>query len=518
MTSSFSQPSVVEAYGAGQELAVAQRRLAAIMHEVSSTPVEDFIPQNHPVQKRRDPAAALRWMVATDAIALILGFFVAWVAAAVAHMFLLDRGFFIVDETAQIVSASQYGAISLGVLAWFWLSGHYRRRMPLWLEIQKVTSALFSALILNGFTLFAMKQDFSRLWLLLGWVFGAVCLLLGRALARSFLRRCGAWQVRTLLVGSGPLAEETRATLRTEAGLGYEIIMQVENLPVLLESVDGSWEALCERFSADYVIIALDGMGLAQADVAIADLVRTGTPFSISPPLRHLPVLGMVPQYFFSRDVMLMSPVNFLEQPLPQFLKRSMDVVCSGAALLLLFPLLATICYLVKRDGGPMFFSDIRVGYKGKAFPCLKFRSMVMNGDEVFKAYLAKNPERQKEWDTYHKLRDEDPRITKIGSFLRRWSLDELPQLINVFRGDMSLVGPRPIMFRERNTYSRDFAHYCRVRPGLTGVWQVSGRSDVSFARRVQMDSWYVRNWSLWHDIAILCKTIPAILCKKGAY
>lgn len=499
------------------DLGEAHRRLSAIMNEVAAAPVEFFAPQPHE-QVQRDPAAALRWFVATDMVALILGFFVAWVAAAVTHIFVLDRGFFAMDRVAEVVSALQYGTISLGVIAWFWHVGHYRRRMPLWLEIQRVVTTLFFAMILNGFALFAMKQDFSRVWMMLGWVFAAVGILLGRAVARAVLRKKGSWQIRTMLVGKGALAEETRAALRSESGLGYEIVTQIENLPVYLDRVEGSWSALCDQFSVDYVIIALDGMALVQADSAIADLVRAEIPFAVSPPLRHVPVLGMVAHYFFSRDVLLMTPANNLELPISWFLKRSMDVACSGLALLALSPILVAIAVLVKRDGGPVFFSDIRVGYKGKAFPCLKFRSMVVNGDAVFKDYLEKNPDKKKEWETYHKLRDEDPRVTKIGSFLRRWSIDELPQLINVFRGEMSLVGLRPIMFRERNVYSKDLIHYCRVRPGLTGVWQVSGRSDVSFARRIQMDSWYVRNWSLWHDVAILLKTIPVILKKTGAY
>ncbi|MBY0406141.1 MAG: sugar transferase, partial [Rickettsiales bacterium] len=144
-------------------------------------------------------------------------------------------------------------------------------------------------------------------------------------------------------------------------------------------------------------------------------------------------------------------------------------------------------------------------------------RSMVANSAEVLEQYLAANPEAREEWDADQKLKN-DPRITAVGAFLRKTSLDELPQLINVLRGEMSLVGPRPIVTAEVDKYDYDIAHYYRVSPGITGLWQVSGRNDVSYAQRVQMDSWYVRNWSLWHDIAILCKTVPALLQSRGAY
>ncbi|MFA6279343.1 MAG: undecaprenyl-phosphate galactose phosphotransferase WbaP [Bdellovibrionales bacterium] len=494
----------------------AQTRLAAIMAEVAATPVEAFSP-NQRTQARRDPAVALRWFVMSDVVAFLMGFSIAWMMTALTNVFVLDRGFPLLLNAVETMRGVQNFSIVTGVMFWFWHTGHYRQRMPFWLEVQKIVSALGFAMVVDGFFQFASKQDFSRLWLMSGWVFAGIVIVLARALARRIMQQNGTWAVRTLLVGSGSMADDARAALRSEQGLGYEVVMQVENLSLLLKQVQSSWQRLCERFNADYIVIALDGTALAQADEAMAQLVRSGIPFSVSPPLRHLPVLGMAPQYFFSHDVMLFSPVNNLEQPLPRFLKRSMDLVGSGLALLALSPLFLVLALLVRRDGGSVCFGDVRVGMKGKAFHCLKFRSMVIHGDEILQKYLDENPERAAEWKTYHKLRDGDPRVTKIGAFMRRWSIDELPQLINVFKGDMSLVGPRPIMFRERAIYSDSLVQYSRVRPGLTGLWQVSGRSNVSFLRRVQMDCWYVRNWSLWHDIAIICKTIPVVLRKTGA-
>jgi lipopolysaccharide/colanic/teichoic acid biosynthesis glycosyltransferase len=150
-------------------------------------------------------------------------------------------------------------------------------------------------------------------------------------------------------------------------------------------------------------------------------------------------------------------------------------------------------------------------------FKCLKFRSMIHNSQAVLERHLAESEQARAEWAADHKLKN-DPRVTRFGAFLRSSSLDELPQLINVLKGEMSLVGPRPIVQGEVPKYDRDIAHYYRVSPGITGLWQVSGRNDVTYDQRVQMDSWYVRNWSLWHDIAIMCKTIPALLKRSGAY
>ncbi len=511
---SFSYKDVVSGRNFSSE---ALRRMETLAAEIESLPVE--APASYVrLMPARQVGTALRQFVLTDAAALFLGFLTAWFVAGVANVLFLQRTFLPLLGGEELLRLAHYGAVAGGVMIWFWHKGHYSRRQPFWMETQQIVKACGFAMIVDGFFQFAAKQDFSRLWLVSGWVFAGALLVLFRALARRRLRARGLWQIRTLLVGSGPMADEARAALHSESGLGYEIAMQVENLPLLLERAGNSWKNLCDRFNADHIVIALDGAALAQAEGALAQLSREGLSYSVSPPLRHLPVLGMAPQYFFNHDVMLMVPGSNLEHPLPRFLKRAFDVLASGLALLFLSPVLLPLAWLVRRDGGPVFFGDVRIGRDGKAFHCLKFRSMVADSDAVLKDYLKTRPEKQAEWLVYRKLRGEDPRVTKIGRFLRRWSLDELPQLINVLRGDMSLVGPRPIMFKERNLYGRDLAHYCRVRPGLTGVWQVSGRCEVSFAQRVQMDLWYIRNWSLWHDVAVLCKTVPAILKKTGAY
>lgn len=198
--------------------------------------------------------------------------------------------------------------------------------------------------------------------------------------------------------------------------------------------------------------------------------------------------------------------------------RRAADLFIAIVAIIALAPLLLTTALMVwLQDGGPAFFGHVRRGEGGKAFKCWKFRSMVTNSQERLAEYLAANPAAAVEWARDHKLKD-DPRITPLGRFLRKSSVDELPQLFNVLTGEMSIVGPRPIVDAECEKYRRYIHEYYSVRPGITGLWQVCGRNDVSYRRRVAIDVTYVRERSLLLDLKILVMTVPAILTSKGTY
>ena len=204
---------------------------------------------------------------------------------------------------------------------------------------------------------------------------------------------------------------------------------------------------------------------------------------------------------------------------LDSWLKAVFDYALTVVGTLCISPLLVYVAYRIKKeDPGPVFFAHTRVGKDGKPFPCYKFRSMVTNSQEMLQKYLSENPAAREEWERDFKLK-EDPRITPIGKVLRRTSLDELPQIFNVLRGEMSLVGPRPVVQEELDKYYGETAKlYCTVKPGITGLWQVSGRSDLGYDERVALDAAYIHNRSLWGDIVILWKTIGVVLMKKGAY
>lgn len=200
-----------------------------------------------------------------------------------------------------------------------------------------------------------------------------------------------------------------------------------------------------------------------------------------------------------------------------RLVKHSFDRVLSALLLLLLSPLLLLIALLVGLQGGPIVFSHQRVGQYGRPFNCYKFRSMMPNAEQHLQTLLATFPALRAEWERDHKLKY-DPRVTRLGSFLRRTSLDELPQLFNVLRGDMSLVGPRPVVLEELEKYGSDQIYYLMARPGITGLWQVSGRSELDYANRVDLDKWYVNHWSLRFDCSILYRTAGAVLARQGAY
>jgi undecaprenyl-phosphate galactose phosphotransferase len=197
--------------------------------------------------------------------------------------------------------------------------------------------------------------------------------------------------------------------------------------------------------------------------------------------------------------------------------KRALDILGALVLLIALSPAMLLTACVTRMQGSPVLFAHQRIGRDGRSFPCYKFRTMLPDADRRLAELLARDPIARAEWDVNFKLKN-DPRITRWGDFLRRSSLDELPQLWNVLIGDMSLVGPRPVIEAELPRYGDHLLEYLSVRPGITGLWQVSGRNETSYDQRVALDAHYVQNWSLWLDGVILCRTVAVVLARRGAY
>jgi len=406
------------------------------------------------------------------------------------------------------------GALAAVMAASLAARGHYDRRVPAGREWRDVCAASALALVASATLAFLLRLALPRMPLLCTAALLPVTLFGLRRAARAALDQAGLWRMPVVVVGSGAWARRAAAAIRSDVALGYKITGFAE-LPGRLDRVaDDVWTRLIRRHDAQLLVLAISDECKLPGTL-VASLVRERVPFSIMSEPAGLPVVGAQVGRLGGDDF-IVSYRNNLRRPLARGLKLAIDVAAALVALVILAPVLALVALAVRSDGGPVLFAHKRVGARGRVFGCLKFRSMVVDSEAALQRHLASDPEAAAEWASTHKLR-RDPRTTWIGRFLRKTSLDELPQLLNVLRLDMSLVGPRPIVSLEIGKYAEDIAYYYEARPGITGLWQVSGRSDTSYAHRVQLDSWYVKNWTLWLDLTILAKTLPAVLSGRGA-
>lgn len=454
-----------------------------------------------------------RWLLLGDIIALLLSFLLGGLCT---H---LIRAKFSVEMSSPVALREGIIFIGLGAIALLWLDAkaHYRQRLPYWEHVGHIISVCLAGLLACGFAQFAFHSLTPRLWLVMNWLFLCIFIFIGRGVVHAILQRLGLWEIPSVLLGTGPTAESAMHALNREKRMGYVIVEQLSAPTLEQFSSPGAWQQLMAACEANHIFLALEGSDIEQYKTALKALVRERLPCSVIPPWLGLPAGTLSPHYFMMHDVVLLHDTNRLNLWLPRFLKRSFDLVVAGSALLVLSPIFILTALWVKSDGGPAFFSQPRVGKNGKKFYCYKFRSMRTDAEDYLKHYLESHPDAAEEWRKYQKLRN-DVRITKVGHIIRRTSIDELPQLLNVLKGDMSLVGPRPIMPGQEDYYGDDFVYYESVRPGITGPWQVSGRNRLTFSERVLLESCYARNWSLWMDIVILLKTIPALLKSEQAF
>lgn len=346
-----------------------------------------------------------------------------------------------------------------------------------------------------------------------------------RHFVRHALIRLGLWGRSVVILGTGEMGGRVIAALRGEKALGFTPTAVFDDFAPEGDALGGvpylgaleDAEGLAREYGIDVAIVAMPSRLGEVVDWA-------GTRF------RRVIVLpdlgGVTNSAMVARDLAGIFGVEIkhnLLDPWPRRAKRALDLLGATVGGLLVSPLLLVVALLVKLDSrGPVFYGQSRPGAGGNRFCCWKFRTMVVDADRLLDEYLQSKPELRNEWERGYKLKD-DPRITRIGRFLRETSLDELPQLWNVLKGEMSLVGPRPILLAElprehgKAYPGKVYELYKRVPPGITGLWQVSGRSDTGYEERVAMDAYYVRNWSVWLDLVILARTASAVASRRGA-
>jgi Undecaprenyl-phosphate galactose phosphotransferase WbaP len=434
--------------------------------------------------------------------------------------------------SSEVFSFRHYLAVScwmcLVLVVFLGVEGLYTQRRSLWNEIGRLLKAvgLGLAAILAVVALAQLSPVVSRGTIILTAVNLFVLLPLVRYWAKWLLGRVGLWRKRILVLGAASTARLAIQGISSDPVLGYEVVGLLDDDPLkkgkcigmcsgkptlVLGSLDETLDQMaCTR--AKDVLIAMPGL----SDEKLLDLVHMlqshCESIYVVPRLWGLPMMNLQVDGFLQERVMMLKLSNNLAKPWNNWLKRSLDLMLGSVCALLLLPVGLVLAVLVKLDSeGPSLFVQERLGYHGRTFRCLKFRTMLVAGDEKLLQYLESNPEAADEWRTYAKLRGYDPRWTRLGRFLRRWSLDELPQLINVLKGEMSLIGPRPYLPQERCHLDVNFSTILSARPGMTGLWQVNGRNHLTIAERVQLEAWYVRNWTVWLDCIILAKTFKVL-------
>lgn len=416
--------------------------------------------------------------------------------------------------------------LSFLCISWFWIRlRHYTYRKPFWFELKEIIRTLIIFAIFDLALVAFSKWQFSRYVWCITWILAIILVPIGRVVAKRILDKLSLWKKHTIIIGAGKNARDAHAALQSEEVLGFSIgafysadvdgVGYISGIPVI-NNEEELWLQSCPNDTQ--FIVALEFEEHALRDYWLKNLAKHNCrSISVIPTLRGVPLYGTDMSFIFSHEVMILRVSNNLAKRTSRFIKRTFDIFGALAIITILSPVLLSLFYLVSKDGGNSIYGHERVGRNGKKFKCLKFRSMVINSQEVLHELLKNSPEAKAEWEKDFKLKD-DPRITKVGQFIRKTSLDELPQLFNVLKGEMSLVGPRPIIEDELDKYAGDVDYYLMAKPGMTGLWQVSGRNDVDYDTRVYFDSWYVKNWSLWNDVAILFKTISVVLKRDGAY
>ncbi len=437
------------------------------------------------------------------------------------------RNYFITYSYLKITPFLMYFIIPFFYLCGMFMKQTYLNRMQFWKVLEKSFSAIFfgTAAIIVILYFFKEAGHTSRLFVVLTGIFSFAFIILFRYVIKNILCKFELFKFPILIIGGGKTAEVLIAGIKDNYGDTYKIVgflednvisEKLKSYPVLGRFKDA--EKIIKEKNIPNVVIAAPGLEqdkLVELINRIQPLVKNLT---IIPNLVAIPMGGIEVEGFFNEKIMLLRLKNNLENPLNRCLKYSFDFICTLVGTILISPLLLLIAAAIYFDSpGSVIFKHMRVGKNGKVFGCYKFRTMCMDADKKLAELLANDVAARKEWEKDFKLKD-DPRVTKIGKFLRKTSLDELPQIFNVLKGEMSLVGPRPVVEAELEKYGEYLDDYLMVRPGITGMWQVNGRSDTTYEERVHMDSWYVRNWSIWIDIMLLWRTVKSVIKCEGAY
>jgi len=410
----------------------------------------------------------------------------------------------------------------------------YIKRLSLWDETREMIKAVTASVIVIFaiVSLGKLSNDISRLVIISLWLYGLVIFPFFRLWGKKTLSGVGLWREKAIILGAGNAGMEIARGIMREAHLGYKIIgflddaeekkgseILIDNTTFRVFGKTGHFRKFVNLLHISTVIIAIPSLSLQKMSEITGVVQRYTKSVLLVPDLKGIALLNTELYHLFMQQLFLLKTNNNLKSLFNRVVKRSFDLTVAILFSPFFFLLAGIIGVLVKIDSpGPLFYSHLRIGQKGKPIRVYKIRTMYLDAREKLKEFLEKDQSAREEWGTFFKLKN-DPRVTRTGKWLRGTSLDELPQIINVLKGDMSLVGPRPVLQEEIDSYYKEYAdYYFMVKPGMTGLWQTSGRNVINYDVRVKLDTWYILNWSLWFDIVILFKTIRVVLDKEGAY
>jgi undecaprenyl-phosphate galactose phosphotransferase len=406
----------------------------------------------------------------------------------------------------------------------------YARHTQLWQQIKKIfkVASCSGLFILSLLYCFEPLHNIHGIFTLIISIFIFFFLLLGRYFTKKILVVANLWQIPIILIGTGKTAEILMNSFQQDNGMSYNIVGIIKDneeevgkvfqgIPIIGSLTNA--EETIKKTRIKNVLLAISGLNgdyLVDLVCRLQPCVRN---IIFVPDILGIPVGNIEMNTLFDEKLVLLKVKNNLSLLHNRIFKQIIDFFAGIIICFLLLPIMAIIALLIKVDSkGSIFYIAKRLGKDNKEFFCYKFCTMYENNAEVLTEYLKNNCEAEQEWHEYAKLRGYDPRVTRIGKWLRKFSLDELPQIFNVLKSEMSLVGPRPYLPTETNKIDFYQKTILLVKPGITGLWQVSGRNEINFEGRLKMDCWYIRNWSPWLDIIILLKTVKVVLTGKGSY
>lgn len=388
-----------------------------------------------------------------------------------------------------------------------------------WETMQRTFYAVLYSEIFCIIALYVFKSSnyLSRSYIVIFFVISFLSLYLFRQLLVKTCNKLNILKTPVIFVGNGKATEDIIYFTNHNNCFGIkvaDIFEEIEDINQLRKNIISR----IEQLKVKTIIIAIPNLEKNKLLDLVEDIQPLVRNLMFVPNTIGVPVYNIEIKKIYQSNMILLGIKNNLAKRTNRRIKRVFDLIIGSIIFIVILPILLIIAILIKIDSkGPIFFNAKRIGKNGKLFKCYKFRSMYQNADELLIKHLNNNPELKDQWNKFQKLKENDIRVTKIGFFIRKYSLDELPQIFNVLKGDMSLVGPRPYLPREKELMNSFYNIIITTLPGITGYWQVSGRSNVTFKKRLEMDNWYIRNWSIWIDIIFLIKTVKVVFCSKGA-